>query len=230
MNKKGNQLPTGKISKGNVTGKIKFNSDFDIILDNKGYITDSFYTYYKSNFQFSDFFNKVIQDKNWIKKPRYLLEVKQGKYYSNTLEGIEYAFKDLISYYRNLDDPLQRLYDGYHDSMFVRFALKIGMFTSLYHWEMVMRGWEEGFRNACRVYYLYVHPKYDPSTGMPYIVFFDTYFSTRLVLEVLNIAWLHKPELQESYEFIRYNHLYENSNQPFEKLEYHINDLDLGII
>ena len=60
--------------------------------------------YYKSKFQFSDFYNKEIQGHNWILKPRFLLEAKKGKYYINTEEGVEEAFRDLITYYYNLDD------------------------------------------------------------------------------------------------------------------------------
>lgn len=197
-----NKLPRKQISKGKVTGSIKNIADFDTILNNKGFITDPF-IYYNSKFQFSDFYNKEIQGHNWIDKPRFLLSAKKDKYYTTDEKGIELAFNDLISYYYNLDDPLQRLYDGYHDSMFVRFSLKIGMFTTQHHWNMVMRSWEEGLLKAIRVYYLYIHPKYDPTSNMPYTVFFDTHFSNRLYFEILDVEYQKKELLQQNIEIIR---------------------------
>lgn len=204
-----NMLPRRKISTGKITGNKKYNIDLPTIMDNKGSVTDIF-IYYNSKFQFSDFFNKEIQGHDWIKKPRFLLQAKKGKYYTTDEKGVELAFNDLISYYYNLDDPLQRLYDGFHDSMFVRFALKIGMFTTQYHWNMVMRSYEEGLAKAISVYYRKIHPKYDPSSNMPYTVFFDTHFSNRLYFEILNIEYLNKEYLETSLEYVRLSYLDKN--------------------
>ena len=206
MNKNQNKLPRKNISSGKVTGKVKYNTNLDLVTNCNSSITDSF-LYFESKFQFSDFYNKVIQDHNWISKPRFLLKAKKKKYYSNTPLGIELAFRDLISYYYNLDDPLQRLYDGYHDSMFVRFTIKSGIFTTQHHWQMVMRSWYEGFAMAVDVYYRKIHPKYDPSSNMPYTVFFDTHFSNRLYFEILNIEYRNKEALQECIEFLRIDQL-----------------------
>ncbi len=200
-----NKLPRRFISKGKVTGKLKYNRNLEVISNPKGNITDTF-IYYNSKFQFTDFYNKEIQGHSWIDKPRFLLEAKKGKYYSTDEKGIELAFRDLISYYINLDDPLQRLYSGYHDSMFVRFSLKIGMFTTIHHWNMVMRSWDEGFAKAVRVYYKHIHPKYDASSNMPYTVYFDTHFSNRLYFEILDMEYKNKQELEDSTEFIRISH------------------------
>lgn len=216
MNKNFNKLPRRLVSSGKVTGKIKYNTDLPVITDRSGHITDDF-PYLESKFQFTDFYNKVIQDKDWIGKPRFLLEAKGGKYYTNSTQGIELAFRDLISYYYNLDDPLQRLYDGYHDSMFVRFALKIGMFTTQHHWEMVMRSWYEGFAMAVDVYYRLIHPKYDPTSYMPYTVFFDTHFSNRLYFEILDVEYKRKEILQECFEFVRLDQIdLDNSDYLYE--------------
>ena len=68
---------------------------------------------------------------------------------------------------------------------------------------MVMRGWERGFTEAIRAYYLYIHPKYDPSSGMPYVVYFDTHFSNRLYFEILDIEYANKKSLEECREVIR---------------------------
>ena len=203
MNRNFNKLPRKHISNGKVKGKIKYDTNIDLITDSSNFITDDLLDYYQSKFQFSDFYNKEIQGHSWIGKPRFLLDRKKGKYYLNTEEGVEDAFKDLVSYYYDLDEPLKRLYDGYHDSMFIRFALKIGMFTTRNHWEMVMRGWERGFTEAIRAYYLYIHPKYDPSSGMPYVVYFDTHFSNRLYFEILDIEYANKKSLEECREVIR---------------------------
>lgn len=197
-----NKLPKKLISNGKVTGKIKHKVDLDTISNSNSCITDPFlYPYIK--FQFSDFFNKEIQGYNWINKPRFLLSAKKGKYYLNTERGLELAFRNLISYYYDINDPLQRLYDGFHDSMFVRFALKIGMFTTQHHWNMVLRSWEEAYRETVRVYYLYIHPKYDPSSNLPYTVFFDTHFSNRLYFEILDVEYLNKDLLQQNIEVVR---------------------------
>lgn len=197
-----NKLPRKIISKGKVTGKIKHKVNLELTTNSSTCITDPF-LYYPTKFQFSDFYNKEIQGHTWINKPRFLLEAKNGKYYTSDELGIELAFRDLVSYYYNLDAPLQRLYDGYHDSMFVRFALKIGMFTTLHHWNMVLRSWESGLLNTIRVYYTYIHPKYDPSSNMPYTVFFDTHFSNRLYFEILNIEYSNKDLLSQDLEFVR---------------------------
>lgn len=197
-----NKLPRKKISNGKVTGKIKNKVNLDIVSDPKSYITDPF-CYYPTKFQFSDFYNKEIQGPDWISKPRFLLEAKKGKHYINSEQGTELALRDLLTYYQELDDPLQRLYDGYHDSMFVRFALKIGMFTTIHHWSMVLRCWEEGFLKTVRVYYTYIHPKYDPTSNMPYTVFFDTHFSNRLYFEILDIEYRFKDLLEQNLEIVR---------------------------
>lgn len=126
--------------------------------------------------------------------------------------------RDLVSYYYNLDAPLQRLYDGYHDSMFVRFALKIGMFTTLHHWNMVLRSWESGLLNTIRVYYTYIHPKYDPSSNMPYTVF-DTHFSNRLYFEILNIEYSNKDLLSQDLEFVRLDQVSFENIQNVKKAE-----------
>lgn len=226
-----NRLPRKSISSGKVTGKVKYNTDISLVTDSAGCITDNLLDYYESKFQFSDFYNKEIQGHDWINKPRFLLEAKKGKYYSNTETGVELAFRDLISYYYDLDQPLERLYNGYHDSMFVRFSLKIGMFTTRRHWEMVMRGWSRGFTEAVRVYYNYIHPKYDPSSGMPYTVFFDTFFSNRLYFEILDIEYNNKDDLAECREIIRLDQVnVEHYSNLLEELSYSINDLDLNII
>lgn len=204
-----NNLPRKKISKGKVTGKIKHNIDLNTITNSKDCITDSF-IYYPTKFQFSDFYNKEIQGHDWINKPRFLLHAKKGKYYTTDEKGVELAFRDLISYYYNLDDPLQRLYDGFHDSMFVRFSLKIGMFTTLHHWNMVLRSWEEALLKAIRVYYLYIHPKYDPTSNMPYTVYFDTHFSNRLYFEMLDVEYRNKEVLEQNIEFVRLSQYYDS--------------------
>lgn len=214
-----NKLPKRQVSSGKVTGKLKYNTDLDTILNPKGFITDTF-LYKKSKFQFSDFFNRVIQDKNWINKPRFLLKAKKGVYYKNDPLGIELAFRDLISYYYDLDDPLSRLFEGYHDSMFVRFSLKIGMFTTIHHWNMVHRCWEDGFLRAVDVYYRKIHPLFDPSSNIPYTSYFDTHFSNRLYFEILNIDYINKEELENCYEFLRIDQLpldyFESLNKSYD--------------
>ena len=214
MNKRINKLPRKQISKGKVTGKIKNTVNLDVVCNPNDCITDPF-TYYPTKFQFSDFYNKEIQGHDWIDKPRFLLEAKKGKYYTTDEKGVELAFRDLISYYYELDDPLQRLYDGYHDSMFVRFALKIGIFTTKHHWNMVLRSWEEALLKTIRVYYNYIHPKYDPSSNMPYTVFFDTHFSNRLYFEILDIEYRKKEVIQQNIEIVRLS-------QANKKAEYYV--------
>ncbi len=203
-----NKLPKRKISSGKVTGNIKYNTDIETISNPNGIITDTF-LYRKSAFQFSDFYNRVIQDQSWVEKPRFLLKAKKGKLYRSDEKGLELAFIDLISYYRDLDDPLRRLYDGYHDSMFVRFSLKIGMFTTINHWNMVHRSWEEGFAKAVDVYYRKIHPTYDATSHIPYTAFFDTHFSNRLYFEILDVEYRNKEELQNCIEFVRIDHIKE---------------------
>ena len=202
MNNVINKLPRKKISKGKVTGKIKSKINVELTSNVNSDVTDP-YVYFPTKFQFSDFYNKEIQGHDWIHKPRFLLEAKKGKYYSTSESGIELAFRDLISYYYNLDDPLERLAKGYHDSMFIRFVLKIGMFTTQHHWNMVLRCWDEAFSKTIRVYYTYIHPKYDPTSNMPYTVFFDTHFSNRLYFEVLDIEYRNKIQIPEDVEVFR---------------------------
>ena len=180
MNRKGNQLKRGSISKNKVSGKIAAAIDLPLITNKFDCITDMNYEYYNSKFQFSDFYNKVIQDKDWIRKPRFLLEAKQGRYYNNDEAGLELAYRHLVSLYQDLDTCLQRLHDGYHDSCFVRFALQAGVFTTEHHWQMLMRNWYLGFSMAMRRYYNGAHQKYDVTSNLPYTSYFDTHFSNYL--------------------------------------------------
>lgn len=184
MNTKGNQLKRGKISSNKITGKIKENIDLNIILDQYSGITDMNFEYYNSKFQFTDFYNKVIQDYNWIGKPRFLLENKAGKYYTHSEKGLEMSFYHLISLYQDLDTCLQRLYDGYHDSCFIRFALEAGIFTTEHHWQMLMRNWYLGFSMALRRYYNACHPQFDVTSNISYSSYFDTHFSKYLYFAI----------------------------------------------
>lgn len=228
MNKNFNRLPRKKISSGKVTGKISHPTDLDVILDSTSFITDELSVYPKSKFQFSDFYQKTIQDKDWITKPRFLLEKKQGQYYKNTKQGCLEAFYDLISYYYNLDEPLQRLYDGYHDSMFIRFVLSSGMMTTQHHWEMVLRYWENAYSTTVYQYLNYVHPKYDFTSQMPYTVFFDTHFSKLLFLRVKELAYKDRESLSNPTQLLRYDQMLEKDVVDFN-LTYEIDFVDLGI-
>ena len=177
-------LKKGNISSGKVTGSVNKIIDFDMIKDPDDCITDLSYEYYNSKFQFSDFYNKIVQDKDWIKKKPFLLESKKGVRYTNTKEGLELAFRHLVSMYQDLDTCLQRIHDGYHDSMFVRFAFASGIFTTQKHWEMLMRSWYRGWSMALRRYYNACHHKYDPTSGSSYVAYFDIHFSQYLYFAI----------------------------------------------
>lgn len=171
---------TRVISKNKVTGKLKKNIDIQTITNKKDHITDMVFEYYNSKFQFSDFYNKVIMDQNWVKKPPFLLEAKKGIHYQHTPEGIDLAYYHLISLYEDLDKNLERLAQGYRDSMFTRFALSSGIFTTEQHWQMLLRNWYMGFTYATRRYFNACHHKYDFNSTMSYVAYFDMYFSKYL--------------------------------------------------
>lgn len=174
-----NKLPTRLVSKNKNTSK--FNSDnIKLITDPYGYTTDDTYEVYNSKFQFSDFYNKDVQPHSWISKPKFLLDSKGGEFYSHTPQGLELAYRHLMSMYQDLDTNLQRLYDGYHDSCFIRFAFRAGVFTTEQHWLFLLRNWYRGFSMALRRYYNACHPKFDASTNMSYTSYFDTHFSNYL--------------------------------------------------
>ena len=174
-----NRLPRRQVSNNKNVGKIVSNN-VGIITDTSGYITDDCYEVYNSKFQFSDFFNKDIQPHSWINKPKFLLNSKGGEFYTHTTDGIELAYRHLVSIYQDLDTNLQRLYDGYHDSCFIRFAFRSGIFTTEQHWIFLLRNWYRGFSMAMRRYYNSCHHKFDISTNLSYTSYFDTHFSNYL--------------------------------------------------
>ena len=71
------------------------------------------------------------------------------------------------------------------------------------------------FLKTIRVYYNYIHPKYDPSSNMPYTVFFDTHFSNRLYFEILDIEYRKKEVIQQNIEIVRLS-------QANKKAEYYV--------
>lgn len=174
-----NKLPRRKISNNKNTGNIISNNLY-VINNSNNIITDDCYEYYSSKFQFSDFYNKDIQPHSWISKPKFILDSKDGEFYLHTPQGLELAFYHLISLYQDLDINLQRLYDGYHDSCFIRFAFRSGIFTTEQHWQFLLRNWYRGFSMALRRYYNSCHPNFDVSTNMSYTSYFDTHFSNYL--------------------------------------------------
>ena len=180
MNQNYNKLPKRLVSKNKNTGNITDNIDLKLITNNAECITDSCFEYYNTKFQFSDFFNKDIQPHSWISKPKFLLESKDGNLYRTDTIGLELTYRHLVSMYQDLDTCLQRLYDGYHDSCFIRFAQKSGIFTTEKHWQNLLRNWYMGFSMALRRYYNACHSLYDPSTNLSYVTYFDTHFSNYL--------------------------------------------------
>lgn len=207
MNKKGNQLKRGNISNNKVSGKINSNIDIPLITNSSDCITDMNFEYYNSKFQFSDFYNKVIQDKNWIKKPRFLLETKAGVYYKHDEKGLELAYRHLVSLYQDLDTCLQRLHDGYHDSCFIRFALRAGIFTTEQHWQMLLRNWYLGFSMAMTRYYNKAHQEFDETSNLSYTSYFDNYFSNYLFYA------LGRADQSRSSEREKFGRLDLNTNQ-----------------
>lgn len=179
MNQNFNKLPRRLVSKGKNKGKIK-DLSYKLVISPDSYYVNGCYEYYNSKFQFSDFYNKDIQPHSWISKPRFLLDSKHGEFYKNDKQGCELAYYHLVSMYQDLDTCLQRLYDGYHDSMFIRFAQLSGIFTTEEHWEMLLRNWYMGFSMAMRRYYNACHNNYDPTTNLNYTTYFDTHFSNYL--------------------------------------------------
>lgn len=139
------------ISSGINKGSVKVKTDFKIVKNVSSCITDGYFEYYNSKYQFSDFFNKNYQDDSWVTKKPFLLNSKNGFFYNQDKVGLELAYRDLMSLYQDLDICLKRLQDGFHDSMFIRFVFKIGMFTTQAHWELVCRNWYRGFSMALSV-------------------------------------------------------------------------------
>ena len=214
------KLKSGRDIKGKI-GKVDKNIDFTIIKDKYDCITDMSFEYYNSKFQFSDFHTKVLQDKDWIIKKPFLLELKDG-YYEQDKKGLELAYRHLVSIYQDLDVNLQRLQDGYHDSMFIRFAFKAGIFQSIKHWEMLMRNWYLGWSMAMRRYYNACHHKYDPTSGISYVAYFDLHFSQYLYYAIgrADQTW-QEPFTTVDFatnEFVRLDQYSDNSQYCFEEL------------
>lgn len=195
------------ITSNKITGKTKPITDIKTITNISDSITDDFYMYEPCNFQFSDFYQKVVQDNNWFYKPRFILEAKGGKYFTHSEKGLEEAFQILTSFYYNLNDPLQRLYDGYHDSMFVRFALKVGMFTTEFHWNMVVKNYRQAFDKAVNNFYNNYHPKYDPTGLTPYSGFFDIQFSQLLSLRLKEKEYEQRNKVAEDIQLVHLSQL-----------------------
>lgn len=186
MNQNMNRLPKREVSNNKNLGKVdNSNVNFRLVTDRTKPITDANMYYYNSKFQFSDFYNKDIQPSNWMFKPKFLLKEKGGKLYRSDQTGLEIAFLHLCSLYQDLDTCLQRLYDGYHDSMFVRFALKTGIFTTEEHWQFLLRNYSDAFSIAVRNYYPKIHNQYDPGSNLSYVTFFDTHFYNCLYYAML---------------------------------------------
>lgn len=204
---KSRRLKRKNISNNKVTGGTNYNIDYSTITDRSGYITDSFYTYSTCKYQFSDFHNKVFQDSSWISKPRFLLEAKAGKYFVNTPEGIEDAFYTLSSFYIDINDPLKRLLDGYHDSMFIRFAFEIGMFTTEQHFYMVLRYWDLAIMNTMRAFYNSQHKRYDLTANKSYTAYFDTHFSKVLCYRIKALDYADKHLLEDPVQLVRLDQL-----------------------
>lgn len=180
MNQNTNKLQRRQVSSNKNTGNIKDNINLKLITDQSNCVTDNCSEYYNSKFQFSDFYNKDIQPHSWISKPKFLLDSKGGSLYRTDGHGLELTYRHLVSLYQDLDTCLQRLYDGYHDSCFIRFAQKSGIFTTERHWQNLLRNWYMGFTMAMRRYYNACHHLYDPSTNLSYVTYFDTHFSNYL--------------------------------------------------
>lgn len=203
-----NQLRRNKsLATNKVTGDIKPKTDIKLITDNTNCITDDFYMYEPCKFQFTDFYQKVIQDYNWIAKPKFLLEAKGGVLFNNSPEGLEEAFNTMASLYYNLNDPLQRLYDGYHDSMFIRFALKVGMFTTEHHWNMVIKNYRQAFDKAIKNFYGSYQPKYDPTGVTTYTAFFDIQFSQLLSLRLKEREYLQRQAVEDDIQLVHLDQL-----------------------
>lgn len=202
MNQNTNKLPRRAISNNKNLGKVDNSKvNFELTGNPNIPLTDGCGTYYNSKFQFTDFFNKDIQPHSWINKPKFLLKEKGGKLYRTDQTGLELAFLHLCSLYQDLDTCLQRLYDGYHDSMFVRFALKMGIFTTKEHWQFLLRNYDEAFPLAIANYHQYAHSLYEPGSNLSYVTFFDTHFPYYLYYALLtnetsvngkDVNWLNK--------------------------------------
>lgn len=175
MNKDFNSLPRDWLRTYRVKPKYNLNTNLDNITNSKEPITDGSFEYYTSRFQFSDFHKKNINPPDWDKKP-YYNPLQNYKFNFN----LEFLVTHLVSQYKDLDTCLSRLYQGYHDSCFIRFALKAGVFTTEEHWENLLRNWYLGFSMALRRYYNSCHPKYDLSAGISYNAYFDLHFSNYL--------------------------------------------------
>lgn len=175
---------------------------------------------------------KEYNGKDWIHKKKWLLAAKGGKYYQSGTEGDWRAYCDLIRYYRDPHDALKRLYDGYHDSMFVRLAIASGMFTTRVHWEMAFRDWDFVYSKVIWQYNLSVHKKYDSSTGLPYTSFFDTHFSRLFNLRLMERQFVLREDLDDAIELIRLDQIRDSKygyNDPnlYEDLSYELNDYDV---
>lgn len=216
MNQNINKLSRREVSKNKNLGKVdNSNINFNLITNSSNCVTDANVAYYNSKFQFSDFYNKDIQPHNWIFKPKFLLKEKGGKLYRTDQTGLELAFLHLCSLYQDLDTCLQRLYDGYHDSMFIRFALKAGIFTTEEHWLFLLRNYQEAFPIAVRNFYPKIHNKYDVGSNLSYVTFFDTHFPYCLyyaMLESETILNGNDPNtLNKEKEMIRLNQIDEQN-------------------
>lgn len=215
VNQNFNKLPRRSVSSNKNTGKIVDSINLSLITDSSNVVTDHCFEYYNSKFQFSDFFNKDIQPHSWISKPKFLLDSKGGSLYRTDEIGLELAYRHLVSLYQDLDTCLQRLYDGYHDSCFIRFAQKSGIFTTERHWQNLMRNWYLGFSMAMRRYYNACHHEYDPSTNLSYVTYFDTHFSNYLYYAIgrADQDHLHPAQFynEKELEMIRLDQLNETS-------------------
>lgn len=144
-------------------------------------ITDYCLEYYNSKYQFSDFAGTdFLANRDQLKKGPFLLKAKKGRLYRYNETGLEEAYRHLISLYYDLDTCLDRLKDGYFDSCFIRFANRAGIFKSEDHWENLLRNWKMAITYATIRYYNACHNKYDPTTGLSYVAYFDTHFSSYL--------------------------------------------------
>lgn len=128
-------------------------------------------------------------DFNYFKnfKP-YRTKGKLGflKYLGNTryiTETNDFLLLKLVDYYKDLNNILTRILQGYRDEMFLRFAFRVSFFSNEERFKIFLSIWDDLFSNALERYIKEYHTTFDRSYGISYVSYFNMRFSSLLLFE-----------------------------------------------
>ena len=154
---------------------------------------------------FEDYFGKDLA----TKKRGFLASLSKYQIDTNKL------LVHLVMYYSELHVNLERLLQGYYDSMFRRFIAKSKILFYKNKFENVCEIWEDVFSNALEKYLKNNHNSFSETHGISYVAYFDIFFSNALYYSFIS----HEDLLKDRTEEVRLtkNYLYEPCLYPLDR-------------